>query len=89
MEFQTGPHSYLYDIDVNFNHSAELTYRSDLTKHLKEGLSNRQFIGNLDPEVLNLTYIDGLIDKYLRGEEVRGFELTDTFSLGLHSVLNN
>lgn len=89
MEFQTGPHSYLYDINPDFNHSAELVYRSDLTKHLKEGLCNRQFIGNLDPNIVNFSYIDDLIKKYLRGEEVRGFELNDTFSLGLHSVLNS
>ncbi|MCE2517053.1 MAG: hypothetical protein J4F41_04300 [Alphaproteobacteria bacterium] len=89
MDFQKGPHSYLYDVDVNFNHSAELVYRSDLTNHFKEALSARHFIDVLDPEMVNLAYIDNLIEKYLRNEEVRGFELSDTFCLGLHSALNN
>lgn len=89
MELQKGPHAYLFDVDVNFNPSAEITYRSRFNAVFKDALKDRSFIDALPPSLLNASYVDGLIDQFNNDVEVKGIALADTLSLGLHSVLNN
>jgi hypothetical protein len=81
MHLQVGPHSYLYDVDHSFSHSAEILYGSTFNPYLKKLISSYGYRDILNPDLFNLKYIDGLVDGFLRGEEVRGSELTDLFSL--------
>ena len=81
MHLQTGPHSYLYDVDPGFSHSAEIVYGSGFAPYFRALLKPRAYRDVLSPDVFDLEYIDGIVTRYLAGEEVRGTELTDVLSL--------
>jgi hypothetical protein len=83
MHLQVGPHSYLYDIDPGFSHSAEVLYGSTLGHSFKSALRARDYRNVLSPEVFHLPYIDAVVDRYLTGTEVRGSELNDLMALSL------
>jgi len=36
LDFQTGPHAYLYDVDPNFNQGVEIFYHSSLGQRMRE-----------------------------------------------------
>lgn len=78
---QIGPHSYRYDVDHNFNHSAELLYGSSFTPLFKDILKKRSFESVLDSEMFNMEYINLIVSNYLTGKEVAGIERNDLFSL--------
>lgn len=78
---QIGPHSYLYDVDPNFSHSAELLYGSSFTPYLKDILGKRYYESVLNHEVFNMEYINGIVTNYLAGKEAIGIERNDLFSL--------
>lgn len=81
MHLQVGPHSYLYDVDSNFSHSAEILYASGLTSHLRSTLKDKPYHDVLSSEWFNLGYLDGLVDDYVSGTEVRGQKLSDLMAL--------
>ena len=70
MHLQVGPHSYLYDVDPNFNHAAEFIYRSSFAPFIKECLSKGTYRQLLSPEVFDMAYFDKIVDNYLNGKEV-------------------
>ncbi len=78
---QVGPHSYLYDVDPSFSHSAEVLYASSLKLVFREALQTRRYRDVLDESVFDLAYLDSIVDHYLAGDEVRGAELGDLMSL--------
>lgn len=78
---QVGPHSYLYDVDPSFSHSAELMYGSSFRGTFTQTLKARPHRDVLDPGVFAMDHIDGVVDRYLAGDEVRGAELGDLLNL--------
>ena len=87
MHLQTGPHSYLYDVDPSFSHSAELVYGSAFAAFFRTVLARRAYRDVLAPELFDVGYIDGMVDRYLGGTEVRGAELTDLLTLATMSAV--
>jgi hypothetical protein len=83
MHLQVGPHSYLYDVDPSFSHSAELMYGSSFAAEFKSRLAARPYRNVLDPAHFDLAYVDRLVDRYVAGVEVRGAELNDLLTLSL------
>jgi Asparagine synthase len=86
LHLQVGPHSYQYDVDPSFNHSAEFIYASGLSEHLKAIVSRRAYRHVLSPEVFDLEHLDRLVAGWLSGTEVRGADLSDLASLVLSSA---
>jgi hypothetical protein len=80
---QVGPHSYLYDVDPSFSHSAELAYASSFAPVFKDALKAYPHRGVLDAGWFDMTYLDGVVARYLEGSEVRGGELNDLMALAL------
>ena len=87
MHLQTGPHSYLYDVDPSFSHSAELVYGSAFAAFFRAVLARRAYRDVLAPALFDFGYIDGVVDRYLSGTEVRGAELTDLLTLATMSAV--
>lgn len=83
MHLQTGPHSYTYDIDPTFNHSFELMHFSQIGQRAKKILAGKPYHEMLSAESFDLSYIDGLVDKFLKGEEQRGTALNDLVAVWL------
>lgn len=81
MEFQEGPHSYLYDVDPSFNHSAEALYGSSMRAYFTEQLRAGDFRQWFSEDVFNMAYLDEVVARYLAGTEVRGPEMNDLWSL--------
>lgn len=77
LHLQVGPHSYLYDVDPSFSHAAEIMYGSAFVPYFKNLLQSRPYRDLLSPEMFDLAYIDGLVDRYLEGSETRGAKLND------------
>lgn len=80
---QVGPHSYLYDVDPSFSHSAELLYGSSFRTVFSAALQQHPHRQVLDPAMFDMRYLDRVVDRYLTGDEVRGAELNDLMSLAL------
>ncbi len=78
---QVGPHSYLYDVDPSFSHSAELAYGSSFAPVFREVLGSKRYHDVLDPGLVDVIYLDAIVDRYLGGIEVRGAELSDLLAL--------
>ena len=78
---QVGPHSYRYDVDHNFNHSAELLYGSSFTSLFKELLKKRSYESVLDPSIFDMPYIRQITSNYLADKEVVGAERNDLFAM--------
>jgi len=87
MELQTGAHSYTYDVDPNFTHYGELLNHSSLTGVLKETLSEKRYESFLSPDHFDHDYINGLVSRFRKGEEIIGAEQYDLFNIGMHSLL--
>jgi Asparagine synthase len=82
MHLQVGPHSYLYDVDPSFSHSAELLYGSSFAPLFRAKLKSRAYEAWLDPSIFDMAYIDRIAKRYVAaGEEVRGGEMNDLMTL--------
>lgn len=81
MHLQAGPHSYIYDVDPSFSHAAELAYASAFTPYFRDALRRRGYRDLLSLEVFDFPYLEGVVERYLTGTEVRGAELNDLFAL--------
>lgn len=69
INLQTGPHSYLYDIDSTFDHAKEWVYRSAFSTQYKEILKKKKYRDLLSSEIFNIDYYDKIVDNYLSGSE--------------------
>ncbi|MBM3359079.1 MAG: hypothetical protein FJY54_15300 [Betaproteobacteria bacterium] len=83
MDLHAGPHSYTYDVDPTFNHSLEILHHSGLTGYAKKILARKPYHQVLSREMFDIPYLDGVVDKYLGGEEQRGTALNDLVSVFL------
>lgn len=76
-----GPHSYLYDVIEGFSLLAEITYRSGVTPFLKDALASRPYRSLMSDSHFDLDYLDGLVDGFLAGKEVRGPDFNNLSTL--------
>lgn len=83
MHLQVGPHSYLYDVDPSFSHAAELLFASSLGTLFKQRLATGDYRGWFADGMFDGPYMDGIVKRYLGGEEFRGGDMNDVFLLGL------
>lgn len=84
---QVGPHSYIYDVNPNFTLLGEILHGSSFTEVFSEALQSGRFVEWLDSSVFCRSYMDGIVDRYLKGEELRGQEMNDLGVLAMHSVI--
>lgn len=85
---QVGPHSYLYDVDPGFSHSAEILYGSAFTPWFRSILKQRAYRSVLDKQLFDLAYLDGLVENYGQGTELRGAPMSDLMALCLLSMVD-
>ena len=69
IHLQVGPHSYLYDVDPNFDHAAEWNYRSAFAPQYKKIMEKRGYRELLSPEFFDVDYFDKAVTNYLEGKE--------------------
>lgn len=84
---QGGAHSYIYDIDRNFNHNIELMYNSAFKKIFLKKIKEKKFIKTLDSKLFNINYINNIMLKYVSGKKVEGQEINDLFALIFHELI--
>ena len=90
MDFQAGAHSYLYDTDPTFNHTAELMYGSCMRDIFISNLDHASIIDRMDPNLFNKKYFESIVSDYKTGKEKSGQELKDIYqysylsSIGLY-----
>jgi hypothetical protein len=87
LHLQVGPHSYLYDVNPAFSHSAEILYGSAFVSHFKSLLRSRAYQELLSPEIFHIEYIDGIVNHYLNSVELKGQELNDLMALCMLSMI--
>lgn len=84
---QVGPHSYIYDVDPSFSLLGEILHGSSLKPVFTRALQKGGVVDWLDAKVFDRTYIDGIIGRYVKGEELRGQEMNDLGSLAVQSAI--
>jgi len=84
---QVGPHSYTYDIIPDFSLLGEILHVSSFNPVFKNSLKDSSFIEWLDSQIFDRSYIDGIVGRYLKGEELRGQEMNDVGVLALHATI--
>jgi hypothetical protein len=84
---QVGPHSYTYDIDPSFSLIGELLHASSIKSVFSAELKNKKFLNKLDSDNFNLNYIEKIIARYLKGEELYGQEMNDIYALAMQSTI--
>ena len=85
--YQSGPHSYTYDVREGFSLLGEILHASSLKSVFQEAIKNSSFIDKLDQEVFDYDYIGKITKDYLHNKELRGQELSDVGVLALHSAV--
>ena len=70
LHLQIGPHSYLYDVDPNFDHAAEWNYRSAFRPQYKKMMEKRLYSKLMSPEWFDLDYFDRITSNYINGKEI-------------------
>lgn len=88
IHLQTGPHSYLYDVQSNFSLPGEIINSSSFKPLLIFALKNSKFINSDLDGFLNRPYIDTLIAKYSYGAELEGSELNDLAVVAFQSLID-
>ena len=87
IHLQEGPHSYLYDVNPNFNHNYEIIYNSSMKKTFQEKLKKGTFTSSLDKEYFDRNYINKLKKDFINGKKTSGQQLIDLFALSLHELV--
>jgi len=87
MELQTGPHSYLYDVDPSFNHLGEIMFGSSFVPIFKDVLKGGHYQKWLAEDYFSHEYIDSIVRRYLSGEEFGGSQLNDLGALAMFSAI--
>jgi hypothetical protein len=77
MQLQTGPHSYLYDVDPDWSADSDIIYDSAGAEYFKLLLKNHPYEEILDPKYFNMKYINQLVDNYCNGIIESGQKRTD------------
>jgi hypothetical protein len=77
LDFQVGPHSYLYDTNPNWSADADIIYDSAGADYFKSIIKPRPYEDILDPKYFNIKYIDNLVDDYCNGVIENGQRRTD------------
>lgn len=85
--YQTGPHSYTYDVQEGFSLLGEILNASSFKNLFKTSLTNSKFINSLDTNLFNTEYINQNVKKYLAGEELKGSALNDLGTIAMHSAV--
>lgn len=86
LHLQVGPHSYLYDVNPNFNHAGEFIYASQFTPEIKKSMLEGCYKEVLSSEVFDISYFDRIVSNYLKGKEVVS-ERTDLAALSFLSLM--
>mgnify|MGYP001573693628 FL=1 len=81
LHLQTGPHSYLYDVNPNFSHASEILFGSFLSLYFKDLLAGYPYESLLKDEYFDLAYLRKIVDNYRKGIEFAGPERSDLLSL--------
>jgi hypothetical protein len=81
MDFQKGPHSYIYDVNPQFSHIGEMLFGSHVSSYFKELLKDYPYEKILSGDCFNLEYMRSLVDKYRSGNEFVGQERTDLMAI--------
>ena len=68
---QSGPHSYLYDTDHEFDHAAEWNYRSAFSQQYRKIMAKRAYRNVLSEKFFNISYLDKIVTNYINGKEVK------------------
>tara|TARA_B100000767_G_C19770815_1_gene539884 strand:- start:3534 stop:3725 length:192 start_codon:yes stop_codon:yes gene_type:complete len=63
-----------------------LLNHSSLTGVLKETLSEKRYESFFSPDHFDHDYIDGLVPRFRKGEEIIGAEQYDLFNIGMYSL---
>ena len=50
-------------------------------------MSSKNYLNFLDKEFFNISYINGLVEKYLSKEELVGDEINDTLNIAMQDML--
>jgi len=87
MEMQSGAHSYTYDVDPSFTHVGEWINHSSLNGLFKEALAGGSHHNILASSHFNHQYIDGLVSKYCKGEEILGSEQGDLLNIAMQALM--
>lgn len=70
-----GPHSYVFETDRNaLSPTGQILYESALTPHFQACLKTRQYRDALDDRTFDIPWVDGLVERYLKGEPVGSAE---------------
>ena len=78
---QSGPHSYLYDIDPNWSADYDILFFSAANKHFKKVLKEKKYKEILDKKYFNISYLDKIVGEYLKGKILVGQERNDLKNL--------
>jgi hypothetical protein len=81
MHFQTGPHSYLYDIDPSWSAHSDIIYQSSAKRYFKDLVKDHKYEEILDSSFFNLPYLNRLVDDYVNGKIESGKKLSDLTNL--------
>ena len=77
MHLQSGPHSYLYDIDPSWSAIKDIMYGSAAVSFFIEILNSKSYKDILDPKYFDYSYVDSLIKAYSKKEELDTIRLND------------
>lgn len=89
MHYQSGPHSYLYDINPSFSHSDEIVNSSSFTPLFRKVMGKEDYLKNFDSDYFDIEYIKKITTKYISGESIKGQELADILNLGNLLILGH
>lgn len=89
MHYQTGPHSYLYDVNPSFSHSDEIVNASSFTSLFRKVFVDEDYLNNFDSDYFDIDYIKNTVNKYVSGQSVKGQELADILNLGNLLILDH
>ena len=90
MHYQSGPHSYLYDINPSFSHSDEIVNASSFTPLFRKKVMGKEdYLKNFDSDYFDIEYIKKITTKYISGESIKGQELADILNLGNLLILGH
>lgn len=81
IDYQVGPHSYLYDIDPNWNADVDIIYGSYLSSYFKKILKERSYLKIMDKKYFNHNYINKIVDDYCSNKKNNPAEITDIKNL--------
>lgn len=65
---QTGPHSYLYDVNPNWNVNKEILFKTEARKILLNEKKIKDFLKILDPKYFDIGYIKKNL-KYFKNKQ--------------------